>query len=229
MTSRDHIIQCLLSRMRHPSYLEIGVNRGHCFFNVRARKKIAVDPQFNFPFYRRLHPLEIFRSHYYPVTSNEFFEKHARQHPGGFDLIYVDGLHTHEQTLLDVENSLKFLKPEGRIVLHDCNPPNAGAAVPATSYKEAKNKKHPAWTREWCGDVWKTIVSLRSTRMDLDIVVFDCDYGVGVIRRCPQDSLPIKDEIDLASIGYDDLVKHRKEWLNLVPENEIEKTLKGLA
>jgi hypothetical protein len=33
------------------------------------------------------------------------------------------------------------------------------------------------------GDVWKTIVHLRSHRRDLDVAVLDCDFGVGIVRK----------------------------------------------
>ena len=41
-----------------------------------------------------------------------------------FDLIFIDGLHLANQVQKDIENSLKFIKDEGFIVLHDCNPPS---------------------------------------------------------------------------------------------------------
>ena len=224
MTSRDYILQQFLNRRPHPSYLEIGVARGSSFFPVRASRKVAVDPRFRFPFYKRLHPRELLCSHFYPVTSDEFFQNSVQLYPAGFDVIYIDGLHTHAQTMKDVENSLLHLKPDGRIVLHDCNPTSAEMAVPAMSYAEAK-QKNPPWPGDWCGDCWKTVVKLRSTRADLDIVVFDCCYGVGVVKRVDGQSAPLKNKVDTATLTYEDLARNRQEWLNLYPESEIDRVL----
>lgn len=35
-------------------------------------------------------------------------------------------------------------------------------------------------TPPWSGDVWKSIVHLRSIRPDLRVAVLDCDSGVGI-------------------------------------------------
>jgi len=43
---RITIIQSLIDTFNYSSYLEIGVNRGYCFFNVRCNLKTAVDPKF---------------------------------------------------------------------------------------------------------------------------------------------------------------------------------------
>ena len=87
----------------------------------------------------------------------------------------------------DVENTLRYLRDDGVIVLHDCNPANASIACPATSYADFR-AQHRWWNllwvhASWSGDVWKAIVQLRSTRHDLRIAVLNCDHGVGIIRK----------------------------------------------
>ncbi len=89
-------------------------------------------------------------------------------------------LHTYTQVLRDVENILRYLRDDGVIVLHDCNPAHASIACPATSYADFRAQIH--WWRVflgWSGDVWKAIVHLRSTRHDLRIAVL----GVRFWRR----------------------------------------------
>ena len=56
----------------------------------------------------------------------------------------------------------EFLSPGGVVVLHDCNPNSATNAYPATSLEEVEKLNLPDFTGSWCGDVWKTIVHLRS-------------------------------------------------------------------
>ena len=61
--------------------------------------------------------------------------------------------------------------------MHDCCPTTPSMAFPAKSFAEAEaqNMNLPGWTSDWCGDVWKTIVHLRSSRNDLAVAVLDCD------------------------------------------------------
>ena len=54
--------------------------------------------------------VEIFRK-----TSDEFFNKNSNK----FDLIYIDGNHLFEFVKRDIDNSLKFLKDNGVIILDD--------------------------------------------------------------------------------------------------------------
>jgi hypothetical protein len=97
-----------------------------------------------------------------------------------------------------VDEVLEFLKPDGVIIMHDCNPLSEVAALPAASYEHAANIM--GFSGEWNGDVWKTIVNLRSTRKDLDIFVLDCDQGLGIIAsREPQAGLSFTPEEEEAS------------------------------
>ena len=69
------------------------------------------------------------------------------------------------------------------------------------------------------GDVWKTIVHLRSQRRDLRAFVLDCDFGLGIITRGqPEDPLDIS-PADLQKMDYQDLEKNRQHWLNLKSED----------
>lgn len=55
--------------------------------------------------------------------------------------------------------------------MHDCNPRH----ILIQGKEQVDN-------RLWVGDVWKAAVALR-LRQDIEIVVVDIEYGVGVIRR----------------------------------------------
>ena len=128
------VIQKLISVKKARVYLEIGVASGDCFLKVAAPTKIAVDPEFTIPFRRKLrHHAKRLRlafnsrsrmnEYYYKMRSDDFFAKtHSSLLKEGVDVAFVDGLHTHEQSLRDVKNCLKFLNPGGFIVVHDCNP-----------------------------------------------------------------------------------------------------------
>jgi hypothetical protein len=218
---RTEVIQKILDRRKVPAYLEIRVNKGKNFFPIKARQKIAVDPSFNIARKRKLkwilkNPSNL-SAKYYEITSDDYFEnvKNNLQ----LDVVYIDGLHTFQQSLKDVNNSLKYISENGVIVLHDCNPPHEAAAYPADSIDQAAALNLPGWNGEWCGDVWKTICYLRASRKDLKIIVLDCDYGLGIITRGKAiNDLNLKEE-DLAVMTYDDLSRNRNELLNLKDES----------
>jgi len=216
--NRVKVIQKIINKIGGQNYLEIGVSRGDCFLAIQARRKVAVDPKFNLPAKRSLKIKWRNRhSEYYELPSDEFFSKVKLPH--GFDVAFIDGLHTYQQSLKDFENVFSTLGHKGVVIMHDCNPLDAATAHPADSYSHAAALKLPGWNGGWMGDVWKTIVHLRSQRRDLRAFVLDCDFGLGIITRGqPEDPLDIS-PADLQKMDYQDLEKNRKHWLNLKSED----------
>lgn len=229
--NRLDIIQQIISVRKTSNYLEIGVKKGKLFLKVKARKKIAVDPIFKIRPNKKIKALlsdakNIFNE-YYEMTSDSFFEKHRRRllRLNGLDLTFVDGLHTYDQTLKDVENCLVYLNPDGVIAMHDCNPATAAQAVPAASREQAAKVTIPDQTKEWSGDVWKTIAHLRSTRKDLKICVLDCDHGIGIITRGQPETMLDYSLDTIDHFGFDDLEKDREHILNLKPPDYLQQFL----
>lgn len=193
--------------MKGENYLEIGVKNGPNFLPIKVHNngiKIGVDPNF------KISKKQILKSlinnkyninpQYYETTSDEFFKLNIKTKY--FDCIFIDGLHTYEQSLKDVKNSLDRISEKGVIVLHDCFPP---------SYEYS----HP----QWSGDVYKTIIWLKTFRPDLEVFVLDCDFGVGIVRKRQtksNSSLNLTEEI-IATIGYDQLVENKALYLDIKP------------
>lgn len=230
---RISIIQKIVDKMRAKVYVEIGIRDGSCFLRIKAPNKIAVDPvmaipskvkrRYYFKYYRNLF------NRYYEMTSDDFFHKHdALLKQVGVDVVFVDGLHTYEQSLKDVRNSLVYLRDNGVIVMHDCNPLSEAAASPAASFEHAVQMGIPGFTGEWNGDVWKTILYLRSYRKDLDVFVLDCDYGVGIVRRKRAEQILSYSPEEILTLSYDDLDKNRKIFLNLKDPIYLNEFLKDL-
>lgn len=232
--NRIKIVQALIQRLKAKTYLEIGVSRGHAFLSVTCPRKIGVDPK-NILGRRDvewgLEAKKVYckiksvmgweRPQFFEMTSDEFFEKHASQEFAidKIDVVLIDGLHTYDQALRDVQNSLKYLADGGVIVMHDCNPTTPAMAVPALSIEEAAAMKVEGWDWLWCGDTWKTIVHLRSLCRDLDVAVLDCDMGVGFVVKgsC---GAPLSYSVQqIAQMGYHDLRAGRQTLLNLQPAN----------
>ena len=101
--SRIEVIQNVINTRKYKSYLEIGCDRNENFSKIIVDHKVGVDPE---------------RGGTFRMTSDEFFKKNK----DAFDLIFLDGLHTYEQTIRDIDNSLRAINKHGVILIHDCLP-----------------------------------------------------------------------------------------------------------
>ena len=207
---RVGIVAAELRRFDRSRYLEIGVHTGVLFTHVRARRKVGVDPVRAVPGWRWwLHPNTAVRGSFVATTSDEYFA--ALAPATRFDVVFVDGEHTYEQSLRDVENALAHLSPDGVVLVHDCNPPSAASAL-----RDPREAARLPGGECWCGDVWKTIVHLRAARSDLRVETFDTDFGIGVVRRGSRDPFPLE-VADVNALTYGDLRRNRVELLGLRP------------
>lgn len=229
---RVDIIQAALDATGRGTYLEIGVCAGNSFIPVTASRKIGVDPGHLLSWkrivkYKLCSILRIKQEAVFKETSDEFFKDRAnllKEH--GVDVAFVDGLHTYGQSLMDVLNCLDYLNPGGIVLMHDCSPADAIAAIPASDISEVVSMKVPGWTGAWNGDVWKAIVHLRSLRDDLRTFVLDCDNGIGVITRGKSGERLLYTEHEIQTMDYDFLEKDRENLLGLRPPEYFQEFLR---
>lgn len=221
--NRIKAVKQALEGRTKPVYLEIGVKRGAAFRKITADEKIAVDPAFRLATRTRQSAEAKARAtHYFEATSDDFFASEAAfLEECGIDVALIDGLHTYDQVLRDIENTLRYLRDDGVIVLHDCNPATASIGFSAADYVA----RHRWWQLLWSGDVWKAIVYLRSTRDDLRVAVLKCDFGVGVVRKGSPDSQLPYSATEIAALDYADLAANRQRLLNLQPPAYLEEFL----
>jgi hypothetical protein len=200
---RVEVVQQALNRSPKPRYLEIGVHTGVLFLHVRADQKIAVDPDPRVPRWKWFAHLNTARrGRLVTQTSDEFF---ASLGPAErFDVVFVDGLHLHEQALRDIENAVRHLSANGTVFVHDCNPASAASA--------GRDPEATAGAG-WCGDVWKAIAHLRAHRADLSVETLDTDNGIAVVRRGSNPRATGK--LVVGDLDYDDLDGRRNELLGL--------------
>ena len=217
---KEEIVQAVLDYFHGKTYLEIGMSAGNSFWPIRARRKWGVDPNPKIRFERMLKRFfancrKFQEEKIFKMTSGDFFLRTSgRLKKYGLDVALIDGLHTYSQSLKDVLNCLAYLNKGGVILMHDCNPTSEAMAYSA-SCQDAARPKLPEGDDRWCGDVWKSIVHLRSTRNDLVVFVLDCDYGVGVIARGRPET-QLNDSVkQIERMTYFDLNSRRQELLNL--------------
>jgi hypothetical protein len=226
--TRSQLINFILSHTKGQNYLEIGIRDGGNLSKIHAPKRVGVDPSYelkkivHIKRHLNINSFELFK-----LTSDQFFESEVEKvFPEGIDLVFIDGLHNYDQSLRDVENSLKYLKPEGYIVMHDCNPLNEADAFPVkSSFAEIEQALAttgiPGWTGDWNGDVWKTIAHLRSSRPDLKVQTVNTDHGMGVITREDDQPLLDLDTKVLQKKDYKYFEANRKQLLNLISTEEF--------
>lgn len=212
--TRMQLIQYAVDRLAARTYLEIGVDQGEAFCAVRAPIKIGVDPVAAAPAVQA----EVKRpgSSYFSIGSDQFFERHAAQVlAGGADVVFIDGLHTYEQTHRDIHNALTHLAPGGVILVHDCLPVSPAEATVASSHAEARRVNDPAWDGMWTGDTWKAIVATRSGHSPGEACVLHCDHGVGVVFKSASPAPLALSRAEIDALDYEDLRRDPERLLGL--------------
>jgi hypothetical protein len=170
----DVINNLLASRAQPRAYLEIGVAQGECFQAIDAEHKLGVDPNSHYNGSAGVVLAKASDTYFKENLSADFVEE--------FDVIFVDGLHTYEQSLRDAVNAYACLKDGGYLVMHDCVPVDEHSAS-------------PEWvTGTWMGEVWKTAAYIQRQTGRLFVHSFDC--GVGVVQKRIGES-PIVLDLDL--------------------------------
>ena len=218
------IAQSILDALRG-TYLEIGVSTGSSFIPIRATRKWGVDPAYTLT-RRRLLKYAVFSSlgikveRLFRMTSDEFFTtKRTMLAAHGITVCLIDGLHTYKQSLTDVVNTLAYLKPNGVILMHDCNPATELMALPAAGIQELIMQRIPEWDGAWSGDVWKAVVHMRSLRPDVNAFVLDCDTGIAVVTKGGPKTKLGYSEADIQKMDFHFLAQHREELLDLRSED----------
>ena len=115
------------------NYLEIGCASNMNFDAICLTNKIGVDPDIGGTL---------------RLTSDEFFKNNNST----FDLIFLDGLHTYQQTKKDLINSINILNKGGIIVLDDFIP------------RDWKEHFTPRVQTFWNGDIWKIAFELAESQ-----------------------------------------------------------------
>ena len=191
--SRIEIIQSIIDKNKYQNYLEIGCDKNENFSKIKIKNKVGVDP---------------IQGGTLRMTSDEYFKKSRDK----FDLIFLDGLHTYEQTIKDINNAVSFINNNGLIIIHDCLP------------TKIWNQIVPRMYGHWNGDVWKAIVESR-TNESIDTYTCIADHGLGVILKRKNRNILTLDKVNFKQLKFSDYYYNHEKFMNPISFENLNKIL----
>lgn len=181
------------------SYLEIGVEEGRTFEAVALPHRVAVDPN---PLFSCTHlPSGVSVN---VKTSDQFFEE--LEAGVTFDLVFLDGLHTFDQTYRDVMNSLHHTYTRSVILVDDVVPSDAISAMRDLRGAIAERARIKSNDSRWHGDVFRLMLVLQDHHPELNFrtIVNGSDNEQAVIWKA--DPIVISKSLNDADL---EVYKHR--------------------
>lgn len=218
ITEQAILCNKLLSKFRRPtSYLEIGVDEGITFEQINSEIKHGVDPYGTYDVD-------------YRMTSEMFFVLNKLFFHQKYDVILIDGVHISLIVDKEIDESLKILNKGGYIILHDTDPRSKETSelVLKDILSYLRNLAYPyhkshqdslVWTA-YNGDVWKSIATIRMGKPKIGVFTIENFCCTVLKKRRQKNMMKI---ISPKRLNWNFFVKHRKEILNLINFNEIEK------
>ena len=218
LTSYNGRILYLSSLNDAKKYLEIGVWSGSTFFPVQIPIKVAVDPLFVF------NPVDHKKdgTYFHEMSSDEFFDKLTRgelsfgaetsQEKIKFDVVFIDGYHTFEQSLKDFENSLRYAHEKTLWLIDDTIPSDAYSAIPDPAVSRYKRKLAGLERGDWHGDVFKTIFAIHDRYPEISYCTLMGANPQTVLWRAPKSGrVPVFSSLmEIKKTTYYDMIRHAK-------------------
>lgn len=168
--------------------LEIGSDLGLLVESIHIKSIFAVDPVRNYKI-----PFKFRYIKFFEMTSDEFFKNSSED----FDLIYIDGLHTFEQSFTDLINSMGRLRSGGSslIYLDDVLPNDEFSCFenPYDTFEERKKLHGHLNDLSWMGSVYKIIPLLAECDLSYSTLNLDGKY----VTRIKFDQISNSNIVDL--------------------------------
>ena len=175
--TRTELINYFIRLRNFKKYLEISVHNEHNnFAAVQCQHKMIITGD----------------------RSDNFFKTNHDE----FEIIFIDGIHTEEQAISDIRNSLDKISKNGVIIIHDCMPPDEWHQRGPEDFHEGEN---------WNGTVWKAALRVfNESNFKCDLL--DTDWGCAIIdaseKKIPKKiSLPGKLDYNM---HFDLLLAYKK-------------------
>lgn len=203
---RATVIQSILNLYEAPNYLEIGVDQGTTFHALQASRKVAVDVRFAFDVAAARSAPAAHNCDYHELTSDAFFATRALSAPK-FDVVFIDGLHTFDQTLRDMLNASYVLAEGGTIIIDDVMPSTYAASLPdldlSRRFWAATNNPDGSWM----GDVYKLVFFIRDYLSSFSYATVEENHGQTILWRKSRDTRPDPASVEVISrLQYVDAV-----------------------
>lgn len=189
------------------TYLEVGVARGTTFLSVTLAERTGVDPTLRFD------PQSVTdgSTTLVPATSDVFFAGLPADRT--FDIVFLDGLHTAEQTYRDLCNTLAHAHPRTAILVDDTLPSDPWSAVPDRARSVRLRGLEGPEGVPWHGDVYKVVALVEAFHRELDYRTIVGSGNPQTLvwrgRRDPAGSSSLTLD-DIARMTYFDLLDHRQ-------------------
>lgn len=220
MASRPSLVQACLDLFEAPRYLEIGLFRGVTFRGVAAAEKVGVDPDLS---YLEFDPADAGPNvTIHGETSDVYFGQIADP-AERFDVIFLDGLHSFEQTMRDLHNALAFTGEQGIIVVDDVYPSSFAAALPV--YEQFRRVRNTLGIESgaWMGDVYRLLFFVQTFHPELTYRTVAEDLGQMVVWKKRRPAVEERTVEEVARMTYDDVVLSRhhlaaRPWREVVAE-----------
>lgn len=146
-------LNALAERLSCESYLEIGVCTGQTFLAVQTNWRTGVDPAFRFD---HIAHHDDDKTKLLSITSDAFFSRLKSECK--YDLIFLDGLHTYDQTYRDLQNALLHSHEKTIILIDDTWPCDAFSTMRdmecAYRLRRANTGRNDS---RWHGDTYKIV------------------------------------------------------------------------
>ncbi len=200
------------------TYLEIGVEKGSTFLNASFFElRHGVDPHFRFD----VEKYESSSVRCFEMTSDEFFVSHADPKQK-YDVIFLDGRHTFEQTFRDFCCSNAHATDQTIWILDDIAPSDIFSAHRDTQAAYRYREAHGLQGKAWTGDVFKVVFAIHDFFPNLSYhTTADGKPQTVVIRRARTSFAPLFNDLErISRMTYYDFVE-RRECLNLASEDDI--------
>ena len=200
---RSAFLNRLLAGSPQASYLEIGVHEGETFHAVDAARKVGVDPAFSFDWKQAERENPGTRCH--QMTSDAYFGGGSGEPIEPFDVVFIDGLHTFEQTLRDLLNAITVLRPDGVIVLDDVLPNSQIAAFKDWADVVRHRALGEPWDGSWMGDVYRLVFFVETFMQSWSYRCVGDVFALAVMWREPRPSVPERLVETVAQISFSEL------------------------
>jgi SAM-dependent methyltransferase len=101
-----------------------------------------------------------------------------------FDVVFVDPHHSYEASKVNIDFAYRLIKHGGVMVIHDVNPPSGKVTGEIFANK-----------RYWCGQTYQAFLDFIREKTELEYIVVDTDWGVGIVFSADGEKPDIKGKL----------------------------------